>query len=224
MKLFVLGSSLLAAIVSSPAFADFNLDVQNAGNECTRLMSVKQLDPIRQKIALTNPLKETTFEMTVNASRLPASDRPALAYWVDTKRTCFWLIDRAFENYPDVIPPPKDLKAGYRAGIESLAADLYQRKITIGDFNKRYKEMAVLNQSALQDNFARVQQQLQQQAQQQAQQRQQQAAQAEAAQRDEENRAFERKLELIRMLTPKSRETTNCRWGSTTLNCTTTTQ
>ena len=127
----------------------------------------QRFSPIENKLSLADA-RDTTFEMLANQALPSKKEQEAIAAWVTARKECVKEGD-AFhrQNYPLQIVT---IVTEGENNIGAIAADLYNRKLTYGNFNKRRQGIAddVMNKVAAVAQQMKTQQELQQKTEQQA--------------------------------------------------------
>jgi len=113
---------------------DFNQKYENevsrARAECSRLWSNHDFDSLRTKIPLGE--EKPTFSMLKNVEKLNRKDRPLADLAIKTLEKC----RKAYEPVYAMLPPQvRGMLEGIQRRQDSKVAELYNGKITFGDFN-----------------------------------------------------------------------------------------
>ena len=147
MKFRIVLASLLLLCSSQQVLADCFSD----------LAYLPELKPIREKVALASVTEQTFGMLTDNNYRTP-DEAPAIFRWHFER-------DKCSRMRPPASNPVEQLTVQAFNSIQSMLPDLYEGKMTYGEFAKR-------RQSIANDLDARAQQMFGQYQQQQAQQQQ----------------------------------------------------
>ena len=123
----LLASSCLAA-------ADPSLDCYSA------LAARSDLSDIKDKVGLSG-VQDQTFRMLANTDYVSPADKQIIARWADLTNECFKAGLKFRQNYPSFA-----LRAleQFRSSTENASLDLYEGKLTYGEFAKRRKEIAAV--------------------------------------------------------------------------------
>ena len=98
--------------------------------ECKALWSDHVFDPLRSKFPLGD--EKPTFSMLKNTERLQAKDRPLADLAIKTIEKCRRAQAPVIAMFPQ---QTQNLFLAVERTQDALIADLYNRKITIGDYN-----------------------------------------------------------------------------------------
>lgn len=112
------------------------------------LDSNRALDPIRGKIALFDPDKETTFEMLANRSKPTTKEQTAILEYAKLREAASAQRDAIDTKYHFVNPVRRINEARSQA-VNELLADLYNRALTYGDFAKKRREVNAIAAEAI---------------------------------------------------------------------------
>lgn len=197
-----------------------------------KLPANKKLTPIVSKLAVS-VVTETTFPMLADQSRPNELEKRAIADWAAERNECV----KAGDDYWRRTYPPQIHALAIEAEntLMALAVELYNGKVTFGEFNKRRQAASDESQNKMTAILQQMKTQYdaQQQSQRLAQQQAEQAQQAIRAQDDIARRqaATQILLNQMQMNQPKPlvpyqmpvRPTydTNCYQVGNQLNCTT---
>ena len=141
----LLGAVLLPAHGNAqspdPANKDFNQSyeakVASARGECKRLWANHAFDSLRTRLPLGED--KPTFAMLKSTERLKAKEKPLADLAISTFEQC----RKAFELVNAMLPPQiQDLIGGIQRRQDSKVAELYNGKITFGDFNVAMNDMS----------------------------------------------------------------------------------
>ncbi len=107
---------------------------------CLRKLSGDQrFGPLANKLPIVE-VRDMTFEMLANQALPNKKEQGAIAEWINARKECVKAGDAYHQqNYP---PQLTALLTGGENSAAGLAADLYNRKLTYGAFNKRRQEIA----------------------------------------------------------------------------------
>lgn len=127
-----------------------------------------ELAPLKDKIALAG-IDGQTFQMKTNASKPSENEKKLIARWIELRDEC-WKNDIDHRNrlHPSLAATLNEAKRLF----EGLNLDLYDGKITYGDYARRRDEI----DSTLKPKYEEIRRNLQQQQQQEMAQRQSQQA------------------------------------------------
>jgi uncharacterized caspase-like protein len=105
-------------------------EVSKARAECSRLWSNHDFDPLRTRIPLGD--EKPTFLMLKNAEKLRRKEKPLADLAIKTLEQC----RKAYEPVYAMLPPQvRGMLEGIQRRQDSKVAELYNGKITFGDFN-----------------------------------------------------------------------------------------
>ncbi len=132
VTLLCLGSG--SADAQEQNVGDFNQkyekEVSKARAECMRLWSNHDFDSLRTKIPLGD--EKPTFSMLKSVEKLNRKDRPLADLAIKTLEKC----RKAYEPVYAMLPPQiRGMLEGIQRRQDSRIAELYNGKITFGDFN-----------------------------------------------------------------------------------------
>lgn len=156
----------------------------------TGLSTDPRFAPIASKVAI-GTVSETTFPMLADSTLANNSEKKTISDWAAARKDCVKAGDDYWKtNYP---PQIHALAIEAENNMMANAAEIYNRKITFGEFNKRRQSLA----DELRIKVAAIVQQIlserdsKQQALQQARDAQEAAQQRDAIARQEAQRQFE---------------------------------
>ncbi len=215
MRIATLVFSFIAAV---PCFAQ-----QDPSIDCVKgLVMNARFAPIKDKLAL-GVSSDTTFAMLANESLASDDEREAISAWATARNECI----KPGEEFRrrTYLPQVNALLLEAEGALLLLAVDLYNRKISYADYNKR-RQAAV---AELRNKIAAIAQQLssEQQAQQQANQRAQNVIDAQRAQEAEAARRQilmqmiqnNRPIQLQPLPVPRPSVTTDCYMRGNRMHC-----
>lgn len=191
--------ALVIALQPQPSNA---LTPQEETEACTKSLSDDpHLSRLKGKVGLTGVI-EQTFEMKTNSAYPTALEKKAITLWVGKVRKCTEIIEKSatdghpitfFFPYPEQLPQFQPSIVPVMKGLyplfEQRALQLYDKKMTYGEFARARDE----DYSAFQKEVERVKQTIAQQQQQSKQKREQEEqAQRQAWQEQGRNTANEK--------------------------------
>jgi len=120
--------------------------------ECIDALATNsELAPLKDKVALGR-VETQTFSMKTNTSRATVFDKPLIIKWVEAKKECT-------KQNPslDKLPPSlRTLLDQLWVQIEATALNLYEGKITFGEFAQQREAMNFEYKKKVSDEMARL--------------------------------------------------------------------
>jgi hypothetical protein len=132
-------ATLILVMFSAAAHADYDSCMAAIGNN-------PKYATLKQKVAMTKP-SDQTFAMIANNTFAASDEKPLIADWVTDRNKCFIDNEHEFSNMSIAL---QTLLNKQNLQFQSMAADLYNKKITYGDFAKIRAEMAAEFKMSLQ--------------------------------------------------------------------------
>lgn len=128
---FLSASGVQAQQPNSSDFTQkYETEVAKARTECSRLWSNHDFDSLRTKIPLGE--EKPTFSMLKSVEKLNRKERPLADLAIKTLEKC----RKAYESVYAMLPPQvRGMLEGIHRRQDSKVAELYNGKITFGDFN-----------------------------------------------------------------------------------------
>lgn len=128
-------AALLALVLAAPAaFAQ-----QDPSVGCMQsLREQPRFEAIKAKISLGR-VRDSTFAMLADTTLPDEAERQAIAAWATARADCVRLGDDFRKSWP---PQLASLAVEAESRMTAEAVDLYQQKITFGEFNKRRQALA----------------------------------------------------------------------------------
>lgn len=102
------------------------------------LATNSEFTPLKEKVALGRA-ETQTFSMKTNSSRATVFERPLIVKWVDARKECSKL-NPGFDKMP---PSLRNLYDQLWVQIEAAALNLYEGKITFGEFAQQRETLSV---------------------------------------------------------------------------------
>jgi hypothetical protein len=118
--------------------------------QCALLYSDPALDPIRSKVALDSPDRQT-FSMLNDSHYVSTEEKPVVGLWVEKREQCWGYGSQARSMAP---PQTSGVLSASKAATESAIAELYLGRITYGQL----AEWRSVNLAELRNTLANIQQ------------------------------------------------------------------
>lgn len=133
MKIYSTVASLIL-LLPTLCFAD------NADQCYERLVTMPQLSPIANKMSFPD-ISKASFEQLANTDKATDQEKPLIAKYAEGSKICFEL-DMSLQPY-NLHPRAKTTLNEYQSNKISNLIDLYNQKISYGEFIKQRQEASV---------------------------------------------------------------------------------
>jgi hypothetical protein len=144
------------SVVNNPS--DFKVTKEQADKCFDKLKSEPELQPLADKIALSNVM-ETTLSMLADETIPTDTEKTLISKYASMRERCEQGITAMYSYYP--LDASRQIRQSFVNSATQLMVNLYKGKMTYGEFAKARKELALNAQKQYQD--ATANQNLQQQ-------------------------------------------------------------